>query len=171
MARRGRFVGIPNAVRRKPLQASKFAAVLLSIVLGVAGFLRLIDARALLGDSLLGDGQFLALVLIPLVSLGLVVLVFVETLVGVYQVVRSDVAVADRVAARPGYVLLRGAEAIVAVVGVTVVAAAVPPLFADTTPAPAGVGIMLLLLLVGFGILFTSFVRAALELGFYARSA
>lgn len=105
--------------------------------------------------------------MVPLVSLGLVVIVFTETLVSGYRVIRSGDPVADRITGRPGYTLLRGAEATVAIVGVAVIFAALPPLFAESTPAPAGVGPMLLLAVVGVGMLVVSFVRSTVELLVY----
>jgi hypothetical protein len=167
MTRQTRFGGLPSAIVRKPLQTGKFAAILLALALGVGGFLRLFDAAALVDDPLLGDGQFLALVLLPILSLGLVLLVFVETVVTGYRVLRSEESLGEQIAARPGYALLRGAEAAVAVVGVTIMAAALPALFAASTPAPAGVGIMLLLAAVGVGILLASLLRSAAELLVY----
>jgi len=156
-----------SVVRQKPLQAGKFLGILLSLVLGVAGFFRVVDARALVDNPVLGDGQFLALILIPLLSLALVGLVFLETLVSGYRLFRSEESLGDWTAGRAGYLLIRGAEAAVALVGVAIVAAALPPLFAESTPAPAGVGIMLLLMAVGLGILVTSLVRSAAELFVY----
>lgn len=158
---------ILNVITEKPLQASKFVGILLVLALGIAGFFRILDARSLLGGHVLGDGQFLALIAIPLVSLGLVCLVFVETLVTGYRVLRSDTSISEQVSGRVDYILLRAAEAAIAVVGVTLLVAALPPLFAASTPAPAGVGIMLLLFAVGIGILIVSFVRSTAELFIY----
>lgn len=171
MTRHQRFGGLPGAVRRKPLQAGKFVGILLSLVLGVGGFFRVIDPEAIVGDPLLGDGQFLALVLVPLIALLLVFLVFAETVVTAYRVLRSDRSIGEQISGRYGYVLIRAAEAAVAVVGVAIIATALPPLFAESTPAPAGVGIMLLLLAVGIGILFASLVRSTAELFVYGGDA
>lgn len=164
MAERAR---LPEAVRKKPLQAGKFVGVLLALVLGVGGFLRLVDARGLVGSPVLGDGQFLALLLLPVVALGLVVVVFLEALVGGYRSVRSERSLGEQVDGRVGYLLLRGTEAALAGLGVAIVVAAVPVLFAETTPAPAGVGLMLLLFVTGLGVLCVSFVRSAAELFVY----
>jgi len=161
---------LPDVIKQKPLQAGKFLGILLSLVLGVAGFFRIVDVRALIDHPMLGDGQFLALILIPLLSLGLVCLVFLETIVLGYRLLRSEESLADWTAGRTSYLLIRGGEAAVAVVGVAVITAALPPLFAESTPAPAGVGIMLLLMAVGLGILVASLVRSAAELFVY-RSA
>lgn len=166
-----RCSGIPNVVKQKPLQAGKLVGILLTLVLGVGGFLRIINATAVIGDPRLGDGQFLALILIPLISLGLVFLVFVETLVTGYRSLRSDESIKNQITGRSGYVLLRGAEAAFAIVGVTIIFTALPPLFAESTPAPAGVGIMLLLMAVGLGILGMSFIRAIAELFVYGGTA
>jgi formate-dependent phosphoribosylglycinamide formyltransferase (GAR transformylase) len=73
----------------------------------------------------------------------------------------------EQFSGRAGYILLRGVEAGIAIVGVLLMVAAIPVLFAESTPAPAGVGIMLLLMAVGLGILLTSFVRAGAELFIY----
>lgn len=169
MAHYGRMGSILSMIRRKPVQVGKFVVILLAIVLGIGGFFRIIDATAIVNDPLLGDGQFLALVLLPLVSLGLVLLVFAETLVTGYHVIRSDKSIMEQVVGRVGYILLRGLEAGIALVGVTIMIIALPQLLAESTPAPAGVGIMLLLTAVGLAILFTSFVRSSAELFVYTR--
>lgn len=164
MNRRNRLPGVPSVVARKPLQAGKFGGILLTILLAVAGFFRVIDARAVIDHPLLGDGQFLSLVFVPLLSLGLVAVVFVETLVAGYRGLRAESPVREQLAGRWGYVVLRVAEAGVAVVGVALMITALPVLFAESTPAPAGVGIMLLLLAIGLAILVASFLRSAAEL-------
>lgn len=170
MSRHGRLGALPNAIRRKPLQTAKFAGILLTLVLGVGGFVRVVDATAVAGP-LLGDGQFLALIGVPLVGLGLVVLVFVETLVSGYRTLWSDEPIGEQVRGRWGYVLIRGVEAAAALLGTALGLAALPSLFAESTPAPAGVGIMLLLLVVGVGVLFASLLRSAAELFVYAGTA
>jgi hypothetical protein len=167
MTQSNRATVIPNVVREKPLQASKFVGILLALTLGVAGFFRIIEARRLLDGPLLGDGQFLALIAIPLVSLGLVCLVFVETLVTGYRILRSETAISEHVSGRGGYIVLRSVEALIALLGVTLMVTALPVLVAESTPAPAGVGVLLLLFAVGIGILFVSFVRSSVELFVY----
>lgn len=167
MTQSSSFPAIPNAVREKPLQASKFVGILFIMALGVAGFFRILDAQRFLDGPAIGDGQFLAIIAIPIVSLGLVCLVFVETFVTGYRVLRSDTSISEQASGRVAYILLRSAEAAIAVVGVTLMVAAVPPLFAPSTPAPAGVGIMLLLFAVGIGILIVSFARSTAELFVY----
>lgn len=162
-----RSTGIPSVIKKKPLQAGKFGGILLSLIFGIGGFFRIINATAIIDNPLLGDGQFLALVLIPLLSFGLVILVFIETLVTGYHILRSKSSFKDRIAGRTGYLVIRGAEAAVAIAGMTVMFAVLPTLFAESTPAPAGVGAMLLLMAVGLGILVASFVRSAAELFVY----
>lgn len=159
----------PLIMRRKPLQTAKFAGILFTIGLAMAGFFRLIDAKAFIDGPLLGDGQFLALVLLPLASLGLVIIVFAETLVSSYRSLRSQRSFGDILAGRTGYLLIRSIEAGFAVVGVFIMASAVPAMFAENTPAPAGVGLMLLLFVVGLGILFASLARTTAELFVYTR--
>lgn len=159
--------GTPSILTQKPLQVAKFGGILLTLLLGIAGFFRLIDATAILDSPLLGDGQFLAIILIPLASILLICVVFLETLVTGYRLFQSDAPIMDHVNGRRGYVLLRCAEAAMAVVGVTIIGAALPTLFAESTPSPVGVGIMLLLMIVGIGILIMSFVRSSAELFVY----
>ena len=103
-----------------------------------------------------------------MVSLGLVAVVFAETLVVGYRIVRSDRPFGERFRDRAGYRLVRGAEAAVAVVGVVLTVGALGPLFAESTPAPAGVGLMLGLFVVGLGILVASLVRSGAELFVWA---
>lgn len=167
MTQHTRFMNLPSVIKRKPLQAGKFVGILLTLVLGIGGFFRVINARAVISDPFLGDGQLLALILIPLLSFGLVVIVFVESLYSGYQIVRSDAPLGAQVSERVGYVLVRSGEAIIAIVGVVIIFTALPVLFAESTPAPAGVGIMLLLMAVGLGILFMSFIRSFVELFVY----
>lgn len=161
---------IPSVLREKPLQAGKFLGILLALTMGVAGFFRIIDAGILIDDPVLGDGQFLALIAIPLVSFGLVCLVVVETLVTAARVLRSDTAISEQLAGRLGYVLLRSIEAGIALLGVLLMISVVPVLVAESTPAPAGVGAMLLLFAVGVGILVVSLIRSSLELFVYDAS-
>ena len=165
------FSGPLSVVKRKPLQAGKFIGILLAIVLGVGGFFRIIDAKAIIDGPMLGDGQFLTLLLIPLISFGLMFVVFVETLITGYRSLQADESVKEQLPGQTGYVLLRGVEAAVAVVGVTIMFTSLPVLFAESTPGPAGVGIMLLLMAVGFGILFVSFIRSFAELFIYDGSS
>lgn len=159
--------GLRGTVKRKPLQVGKFIGILLSLVLGAAGFFRIIDARALVENPLLGDGQFVSLILIPLISLVLVCLVFIETVVTGYQILRSNESLTDQFADQTGYLLIRGAEAAIALLGVAIIATALPLLIADSTPAPAGVGIMLLFMVVGVSILVMSLIRSTAELFVY----
>ena len=157
----------PSVVKRKPLQAGKLVGILLTVVLGAGGFFRIFNANAIVDNPTLADGQFLALILLPLVSFGLVLVVFVETLFTGYRSLRSNASITDQLTGQAGYTLLRGAEAAVAVIGVTIMFIALPVLFAESTPAPAGVGIMLLLMAVGLGILFISFIRSFAEIFVY----
>lgn len=162
---------IPSAIGDDLLQGAKFVVILLSLVFGTAGFFRIVDAAPVFDGPLLGDPQFLALILLPLIAIVLAVVVFIETLVIGYRVVRSDDSLGEQIEGQPGYVLLRGVEAGVAVVGVTIVVTAVPALVAESTPAPAGVGIMLLLMVVGVAILAASLVRSGAELFVYRETA
>lgn len=162
-----RSTGRWQSARRKPLQAGKFVGILLALVLGAAGFFRLIDASTVTGEPVFWDPQLLAILLLPLLALGLVVVVFLETLVSVYRLLRSDRSVEYWLGERPGYVAVRVVEAVVAIAGVVLVAVAIPPLVSESTPAPAGVALMLFVMAVGIAILVVSFVRASLELFVY----
>lgn len=164
MARYAPPTVIPAKIRNKPLQAGKFGGILLALVLGIAGFFRIIDASAMIDDPLVADGQFLALLLLPLVSLLLVCIVSLEAVVAGYRLVRGEGSVTADVDGGTGYLVLRAAEAGIALLGVTIMLSVLPTLFADSTPAPAGVGALLLLMVVGLAILITSFVRSAVEL-------
>lgn len=171
MARHGPISALQDAIVESPLQGTKFVVILLSLVFGAAGFFRLVDAAQVLEGPLFGDTQFLALILLPLIGIVLAVVVFVETLVTGYRVVRSNDSLGEQIEGRPGYVLLRGIEAAVAVVGVAIIVTAIPPLVAESTPAPAGVGIMLLLMAIGVAILIASLVRSGAELFVYREAA
>lgn len=171
MVQRNGAIGIQNAIGNRPLQAAKLAGILLSLVLGVLGFFRIIDAEAVVDNPVLADGQLLALIFVPLISLALVCIVLVETVVTGYRVLRSDETIREQISGRLGYTLLRSTEAAVALVGSTLMFLAAPVLFADSTPAPAGVGLLLGLMAVGFAIFVVSLVRSSVELFYYGRSA
>lgn len=154
-----------------PLQVGKFIAVTLTLVLGAVGFFRLLDAGAVLGNSPLADSQFLTLILLPLSSLVLVCVVVLETVVAVSRAFTSERSLGEQATERPGYLVVRGLEAGVAVAGLGLMLLLVPVLFADTTTAPAGVGALLGLLVVGVGIQLVSFARSLAELIYFGRSA
>lgn len=164
---RKRSRGLQHVIKNKPLQTSKLAGIVLTLVIGVLGFFRIIDAGAVIDDPMLADGQFLALVFVPLISLALVCIVFVETIVTGYRALQSDRSIPDLISGQFGYVLLRSAEAAVAILGVTFIFLAVPVLIADSTPAPAGVGLMLGLFVVGLAIFVVSLVRSLAELVYF----
>jgi hypothetical protein len=157
-------LGIPRRFGQKPLQTGKFVGILTALGLAIAGVFRIVNAKGFIGGSMLGDGQFLALILLPVVALGLVGLVCIETVVSGYRRLRSAQSLRDQAIANPGYLLVRSLEAGVAILGVMGMATTLPVLAAENTPAPAGVGIMLLLFAVGVGILGASLVRATAEL-------
>lgn len=161
------MTGIRSFVRSKPLQASKLVGVLLTLVFGIAGFFRLINANLFIDHPLLADGQFLALIFIPLISLLLICIVVGETLVTSYRVFRADDSIREQISAHPGYTVLRSVEAAISATGFGIILLALPILFADSTPAPVGVGLMLALMVVGLGILVASLIRTLLELFFH----
>lgn len=150
-------------VRQKPLQATKLVSILLILVFAVLGFFRVISLDAVIDNPLIADGQFLTLVLVPVVSLGLIAVVACETLVTGIRAIRADQPILDQVTSRPGYMVVRGLEAGAALLGVVLIASAVPILVADSTPSPIGVGLMLGLLVVGIGIFLASLARTIIE--------
>lgn len=155
---------IGETVVGKPLQAGKFIGIILAFIFAIAGFFRFINFTSIVGDPRLGDGQLLVLLVLPLLSLALVVVVFLETLRDGYRFLRRDTSLSEWVSGRWGYLVIRGAESLIALVGVGIMVAVVPVLFAANTPAPIGVGVMLLMGLVAVFILIASFVRSATEL-------
>lgn len=156
-------------VAAKPLQTGKLVGILLVLLLGFLGFFRILSADAVIDNPALADGQFLAIVFVPLLGLALVCVVVLETLVSGYRAVRSERPIREQLAARPGYVVLRTAEAAVALFGLALLGLALPVLLSESLPAPAGVGLMLGLLVVGLAILVAGFVRALFELYVHAR--
>lgn len=158
---------IQSVAREKPVQTGKLLSIVLALVFGITGFLRIIDISFMFGRGMIGDSQFLVLLLIPLVSIALVFVVFLETIVTLYRVVRSPSPIRTHLSGRVGYVGVRVAESVVAVLGIVLLISVVPVLFAPDTPSPVGVGIMLLLFLIGITILVASFIRTTVELFVY----
>ena len=151
----------------KPLQVGKLAAISLTLLLGFVGFFRISSADALIDNPVLADGQFLALLVLPVISFALICLVVCESLVTGYRVLRTDRSLRNQLTDRVGYTILRGIEAAVAFATLVLMFLALPPLFAETTPAPAGVGLILAIFMAGLVTLGASLVRAALELVYY----
>lgn len=147
-----------------PLQASKLIGIVIGLLLGVGGVLRIISVAAVVDNPLLADGQFLGLVLVPLVGIGLVGIVILETAVTGYRILRSEDSVRTRAAGRLGYVLVRCLEAGVAIVGLLLIVTMGSALVAENTPAPVGVGLLFGLMAVGVAILLASLVRSVAEL-------
>lgn len=109
------------------------------------------------------DGQFLALVLVPLISLGLVGVVCLETLVTVIRSVRADASLVAQLTQHPGYTLVRCVEALIAVTGAGGVLLAGATLTTESMPAPVGVGLLLFAMGIGFLILVASIGRVLIE--------
>lgn len=155
-------------ITNKPLQAGKLTGILLTLGLGIAGFLRLIPVNYSVDSPLLVDSQFLALIGIPLLSLVLVGVVILETFVAAIRLFRSDRSIRAHVPSNLWYALVRIVEAIVALLGVGLIVLGVGTLTSSSLPAPAGVGLLLGLMLVGIGVLFTSLLRTLVELYYHA---
>lgn len=164
MGRADRGVGLASVVSRNPLQAGKLGGILGTLVVSLAGAGRVIDAEPFISDAILADGRFLVVVLVPVLGVGLVGVVALETLAAGYRWLRADASIVDGIANRPGYALVRGVEAAVAVAGVAVLTALLVTLVVASVPAPAGVAMMLLLLAVGIAIVCASCVRTTVEL-------
>ncbi|MFW6320430.1 MAG: hypothetical protein ACOC0Z_01155 [Halohasta sp.] len=155
------------ALGHRPLQASKLIAVILGLLFGFVGTVRFLGAGRVVDGSVLADGEFLALVFVPVVGLAVIGIVSVETLHAGYRVLRAERSIQLQASGRVGYVLIRGIEAATAVVGLAVIAELAPRLFAYAMPAPTGVGPLFGLTGVGTAVLVASLVRSAAELWYF----
>ncbi|MDZ5811651.1 hypothetical protein U4E84_09885 [Halorubrum sp. AD140] len=160
---------IRSFIKIKPLQAGKFAGIILTLGLGIAGFLRPIPIDYSVGSPLLINTQFLALIGIPLLSLVLVGIVILETVIGAVRLLHSDRSIRSHATSNLGYSLARIIESSVALLGVALLVLGVGTLTSSSLPAPAGVGLLLGLMLVGIGVLVTSLLRTLVELYFHVR--
>ena len=142
----------------KPLQASKLCFVVGVLAVGLAGVFGLVPDRGL--DALL---------LVPFASFALAAVVAGETLFAVYRVVRADDPPTARLAARPGYTVVRAVEAVAAVLvmgGIVGTLAALPD---EPPPGPGVIGLLFVFAGLGLLVLVASLVRTTTEYVYYRR--
>lgn len=144
----------------KPLQASKLAAVLGTLVFAIVGFFRIVP-----------DQQLAALLLVTFLGPALAIVVAAETLLAGYRAARADGPATARLNARPAYTVVRAGEAIIAVLAAGAFAAVIGTLPDEPIPAPAGVGLLLLGFGLGLLVLVASLVRTLAEYYFHRHSA
>ncbi|SEF98147.1 hypothetical protein [Halobellus limi] len=137
---------------RKPLQASKLAAVLAVLLFGTLGFFRLVP-----------DRQLTALLVVPFAGFALALVVLGEVLVAGFRLVSADAPASDRIDDRPVYTTVRVIEAVAALVAVVGVAGTIASVPSDPPPGPGAIG--LLFVAGGFGLLVlgATLVRTAVE--------
>lgn len=158
-------------VVEKPLQASKLTAISIALILSIGGFLRIIQPSNLITDPGLADGQLLALVLTPLVSLLLVCVICIETIHTGIRMLQSDLSIRQTLTARPGYALLRLIEAGVAFIGLGLIVIGLRTYVTEPMPAPAGIGLLLAFMAIGLAILIASLLRGLIELYLHQSTA
>jgi hypothetical protein len=141
-----------------PLQAAKFLLVAGVLVFGLVGFFGLVPGRG-----------FDALLLVPFASFALAVVVAGETLVAAYRVVRADSPPTARLAARPGYTVVRAVEAVAAVLVVGGIVGAFAALPDEPMPGPGAIGLLFAFVALGLLVLVASLVRTATEYVYYRR--
>jgi hypothetical protein len=142
----------------KPLQVSKFCFVVGVLAVGLVGFFGLVPGRGL--DALL---------LVPFASFALAVVVAGEALLAAYRVVRADDPPTARLAARPGYTVVRAVEAVVAVLAVGGVVGTLAALPDEPMPGPGAIGLLFAFAALGLLVLVASLVRTAAEYVYYRR--
>lgn len=146
-------------LRSKPLQAVKFAAiiaVLLYAGLGIFG--RILDQ---------GAGPLL----LPIVfSLALTLVIAVEALRSGYLALRADGPLGRQVAARPGYTVVRVAEAAIAIIASGVFIAIFTAATDGPMAGPGAIGLALIGAGLGLLVIGASLVRTLTEYYFHRRS-
>lgn len=142
----------------KPLQVSKFLFVVGVLTVGIFGIFGLVPGRGL--DALL---------LVPFASFALAVVVAGETLVTAYRVARADDSPTARLAARPGYTVVRAVEAVVAVLAVGGIVGTLAVLPDEPMPGPGAIGLLFAFAALGLLVLVASLVRTTTEYVYYRR--
>lgn len=142
----------------KPLQAVKFLVVVGVLAVGLIGVFGLVPGRGLE-----------ALLLAPFASFALAVVVVGETLVAAYRVARADDSPTVRLAARPGYTVVRAVEAVAAVLVVGGIVGAFAALPDDPMPGPGAIGLLFAFVALGLLVLVASLVRTTVEYVYYRR--
>jgi len=135
-------------------------------VFGIGDFVRVISMDAVV-DNPLTDGQFLALVFVPVVGVAVIGIVTVEAVLTGYHVVCSDDSIRAQASGRLGYILIRTIEAGVAVVGLLFVVLTASTLFSYSMPPPVSVGLLVGLTAVSGAALIASLVRSVTELWYF----
>lgn len=154
----------------KPVQAGKLVLISLAVIFAIGGFFRIFQFPVFLEGPSLGDPQFIALLVTPLVSLLLVVVISVETVYTVIHVLRADRSFFGAFTSNPWYSLLRLIEAGVAFIGVGLFVVGLRTFVSEPMPAPAGVGLLLAFMVIALSILVVSLMRSVVELYLYSSS-
>lgn len=124
----------------QPLQACKLAAIIVVVSISVAVF-----------GELVSNPSVMSLFLVPLLGLGLVLVIGVETLLASYRFIRSGESLTDRLLARPVYTLVRGVELVLALLGVGLFIAVIVALPPGPMAGPGAIGLWMIT--VGLGVL------------------
>lgn len=127
-------------LRTQPLQACKLAAIIVVVSISVAVF-----------GELVSNPNVMSLFLVPLLGLGLVLVIGVETLLASYRFIRSGESLTDRLLARPVYTLVRGVELVLALLGVGLFIAVIVALPPGPMAGPGAIGLWMIT--VGLGVL------------------
>lgn len=98
-------------LRARPLQAAKLAAIVVVLPYSAGVIFGLVPVESIT-----------SLIVVPFLAIGLVVAVAAETLLAGVRALRADGRLADRLASRPFYTLVRAVEVLAAVVSVGAVA-------------------------------------------------
>ena len=137
---------------RKPLQASKLAAVLAVLLFGTLGFFRVVP-----------DRQLTALLAVPFVGFALALVVLGEALVAGSRLVSTDAPATARIDDRPVYTTVRVIEVVAALLTIGGIAGTIASVPESPLPGPGAIG--LLFITAGFGLLVlgATLVRTSVE--------
>jgi sterol desaturase/sphingolipid hydroxylase (fatty acid hydroxylase superfamily) len=143
-----------------PLQAGKLAAIVLVLLFSAGVFFELVPA-----------GSITALLVVPVLALGLALVVAAETAVAGYRTLRDGERLTDRLAARPTYSVVRAGEVVAALLPVVAFALVVAALPAGPMAGPGAIGLMFVVVGLALVVFGGSLVRTLAEYYYHRRGA
>lgn len=143
-------------VRDRPVQAAKLVAIVATLLFAVGGVFGVIP-----------DQGLTSLFPIVLLSLGLLLVILVETLLAGYRSTRGRCSLADQFAEHRAYILVRAVELLGAIItagGFVFLIVMLP----DEAPAgPGAIGLLFILVGLGLVVLASSLLRTVTEYYYY----
>lgn len=148
----------PHFVLAKPLQACKLVAIIATLFFAGGAVYGIVPNHGLTGFFL-----------VVLLSVGLALTVFAETVVAGYRSLTADASLADQLSARSPYTVVRAIEAVSAIIWASSLGITIAMLPDEPPSGPGAIGLLFIITGIGLVVLGGSLVRTLVEYYLYRR--